>query len=167
MRWSLVACALALACPANAATLAAASVEEAARTSDAVARGRVLARAARWEGGRIVTDVEIAVSEAWKGAPGGRVRVRVPGGVVGTIGQHVAGAPRFSEREEVVVFLARGRGGWRVNGLALGKFRVDGGLATPALEGIRAAPAPARAGERPVGPMALDELRRRVRAAGP
>jgi hypothetical protein len=151
---------------AAAATFAATSVEEVARTSDAVVRGRVAGTAARaTKDGRIVTEVEIAVGEAWKGAPEPTVRVVVPGGRLPGVAMRVDAAPTFSEGEDVVVFLSRGGRAWYVNGLALGKFRVAGGEARPASAGAAVLPRALAAGERRVGPMPLAELERRVRAA--
>ncbi len=166
---TLLTLSLLLLAPAGArpATFAARSVEESARTSDAVVRGTVLGMSSRWLGARIVTDVEIAVASAWKGQPGGRVVVTVPGGVVGDLGQRVDAAPTFTVGEDVVVFVERAPRGdmLRVNGLALGKFRVAGGLATPDTDGARFAGGPIAAGEKLVQPMTVDELERRVRSA--
>ncbi len=165
---ALIALAAAAAGPAAAATFAATSVEEVARTSDAVVRGRVARTAARaTRDGRIVTEVEVAVREAWKGAPQATVRVVVPGGRLPGVAMRVDAAPTFEPGEEVVVFLSRGGNIWYVNGLALGKFRVDGPEARPGLGGAavlpRAVPLPAT--EKQVGPMTVSELERRVRAA--
>ncbi len=154
--------------PAAAATFAATSVEEVARTSDAVVRGRVAGTAARaTKDGRIVTEVEIAVGAAWKGAPGTTVRVVVPGGRLPGVAMRVDAAPAFAVGEEVVVFLSRGGTTWYVNGLALGKFRVDRGEAHPASAGAAVLPraAPLPRGEREVGAMPVAELERRVKAA--
>ncbi len=165
LRFWLTAVLLAAAAPALPATLRATSIEETARASDSVLRGRVAALASRWQGGRIVTEVEIEVVAAWKGAPGERVRVLVPGGAVGEIGQWVEGAPAFEEREEVVVFLRRRGPSWRLSGLALGKYRVEDGLARPDLRGVRFERRPLPAGERAAGAVRLEELERRVRGA--
>ena len=68
---ALIVLASAASGPAVAATFAATTVEDAARMSDAIVRGRVASTAARaTKDARIVTDVEVVVSEAWKGAPG-------------------------------------------------------------------------------------------------
>jgi hypothetical protein len=153
---------------ARAATFLATSVEDTARGADAVVRGKVEKRTSRWVGHRIMTDVEISVASAWKGQPGSRVTVTVPGGVVGDLAQRVDAAPVFTDGEEVVVFLARARraAGWRVNGLALGKFRVAGREAAPGTGGARfETRRPLADGERLVGPMPVAELERRVRSA--
>jgi hypothetical protein len=155
------------AAPASAALFRAASVEEAARTSDAVVRGTVLGASSRYAPGsdRIVTDVRVAVASAWKGAPGPTVTVTVPGGRLGDEGQYVDAAPVFTKGEEVVVFLARRRQAWRVNGLAMGKWSVSGATAQPAVHADDLAPRALAAGEAPIAPMAVADLERRVREA--
>lgn len=163
-----LAAALALPRPAPAAVAVPASVEELARASGAVVRGRVRAAVARWseDGRRIETEAEVEVLAAWRGAPAARLTVRVPGGAVGRVGQRVDGAPRLAEGEEVVLFLWRGAAGpWRVTGLAQGKLTVAGATAAPDLSGTAFARRGAlRAGERLVEAMAVEELERRVRA---
>jgi len=161
---------LLLATPAVAATFIATSVEETARSSEAVVRGRVLSTASRFtrDGRGIVTEAEIGVDAVWKGEAAATVRVVVRGGRVGSIAQWVDAAATFEQGEEVVVFLAGGGGGggvFRVMGQALGKYRVNGIEARPALGEEDVLPRPLAAGERAVGPMAVAELERRVRAA--
>lgn len=167
MRRALALALAIAAAPAAGAVFRETSVEEAARTSDAVVRGRVERRAPRLtpDGRRIVTDVEIAVASAWKGATGERVVVTVPGGELDGEGEWVDAAPTFTEGEEVVVFLARRGAGFRVNGLALGKYRVVGGRAVPGLEAIAWAPGRVGPGEAKIAAMDVAELERRVRAA--
>jgi hypothetical protein len=153
--------------PAVAATFVATSVEEVARSADAVVRGRVLSATGRLsrDGRRVVTDVEIAVDRAWKGDPGATVKLVVPGGSTGKVAMTVDAAPSFAPGEEVVVFLARRGEGWTVMGLALGKYRVDGPDAHPAVEAADVVPRPIPEGERATGRMPVAELERRVRAA--
>jgi hypothetical protein len=168
MRWSpaVVLVSLLTAAPAAATTFVASSVEEMARSSEAVVHGRVIATAARATAdGGIVTDVDVAVASAWKGAPEQTVRLVVPGGTLGQIALRVEGAPTFAPGEEVVVFAAREGRAWRVNGYALGKYRVVGGEARPSVGSARVLPRALTAGERAVGPMSLAELERRVRSA--
>jgi hypothetical protein len=155
------------AAPTRAALFAAVSVEEAARSSDAVVRGTVLSARGRVTAGgrRVVTDVEIAVASAWKGTPGATVRVVVPGGVTPGLGMSVDGAPTFEPGEEVVVFLGRAGYAWQVMGLALGKYRVSGADARPAFAPEDVRPRALAAGERAAGAMPVAELERRVRAA--
>jgi hypothetical protein len=163
-RWAL-ALLLGWAAPAVPATFVATSVEELTRSSDAVVRGVVSFQEARvTRDGRIVTEVEVVVASAWKGAPDESVRLVVPGGSVGWIALAVDAAPSFEVGEEVVVFLARNGPGYSVAGHALGKFRVVGAAAAPAIQGARVLSRPLAHGEREVGPMEVAELERRVRA---
>ncbi len=112
---------------ASATTLLRTDVAELSFASDAVVHGTVRRVESRWSGDRrrIVTDVEIEVSEALKGQPGSRVVVTQPGGRVGDIGQTVHGLASFTPGEEVVVFLEqRGKDAFRVASMAQGKFQV-------------------------------------------
>jgi hypothetical protein len=146
------------------------SVEALAAGSDAVIRGRVLARESRWSGKRIQTFTRVRADATWRGQADSELMVVTPGGVVGDIGQKVHGAPSMEAGEEVVLFLRRdGPLTYRVNGLAIGKFRVEGSVAKPSLEGMRVLEARGRStdAERRVEPMPLSELERRVRTARP
>jgi len=150
----------------HAATFLETSVEETARTSQAVVRGVVERTRSRWAGTKIMTEVEIRVTSAWKGQPGERLIVLVPGGTVGDLAQTVDAAPTFAEGEEVVVFAGRrGKRTWRVNGLALGKYRIEGDVATPGTGDARFERRALAAGERAVGRMSVVELEERVRSA--
>ena len=154
--------------PARAMLAVPATVEDLARSSDAVLRGKVVSVSSEWaeDQRRIFTRVEVAPTSVWRGSARARVTVLVPGGVVGRIGQRVDGAPGFAKGEEVVVFLTGAApGSFRVNGLAQGKFRVDGPAARPQLAQVGFVPrAELRAGERLVEPMDVAELERRVRS---
>lgn len=141
------------------------SVEETARTSQAVVRGVVERTRSRWAGSRIVTEVTVRVTGAWKGQAGDRLILLVPGGTVGDLAQTVDAAPTFEDGEEVVVFAGRRGRTWRVNGLALGKYRVEAGVATPGTGGARFERRALAAGERAVGRMSVAELESRVRSA--
>jgi hypothetical protein len=143
-------------------------VEDLARSSDAVVRGTVERQASRMVGKRIVTDVEIRIASVWRGTAPQRVKVTVPGGVVGDLGQRVDGMASFTPGEEVVVFVGRSSDGrWRVNGAAQGKFKVDAAQAQarPSLDDVRFLRSEVRAGERAAEPMPLAELERRVKGA--
>jgi len=163
-----LALALLLAAPpalAPAAVFLDTSVEDVARDSEAVLEGRVMRKASHLsrDGRTIWTEVEIAVSAAWRGAPEDFVKLAVPGGRVGDLAQRVDAAPAFAEGERVVVFVTRRGAYWQLAGLALAKYRVEGGRAVPDLQEASFLPRALRAGERRVEAMALDELRARVR----
>ncbi len=166
MRWQLAPLLLVVATPAVAATFVATSVEDVARSSDVVVRGRVRSRQARATAdGRIVTDVDVDVLGAWKGTPERSVRFVVPGGSLGKVALAVDAAPTFADGEEVVVFLARKGSGYVVAAWALGKFRIEGTEARPGVSGALVLPRQIPSGERQVEPMPVAELERRVRAA--
>jgi len=156
-----------LASPAAASTALPATVEGLARASDAVVRGTVETSASRFtsDGRQIYTFAEIRTAAVWRGSAPARPVVRVPGGAVGDVGMLVPGAPRFTPGEEVVLFLRRAGPVHLLVGLAQGKFAVSGGAARPELAGLQLLERPLPAGERRAGPMALDELERRVRGA--
>ncbi|MFY0530289.1 hypothetical protein ACN28I_46365 [Archangium gephyra] len=122
---------LLLSLSASATTMLRADLPELAQTSDAIVHGTVRRVESRWsgDGRRIVTDVEIQVTEALKGTSGqagSTVLVTQPGGQVGDIGQRVSGLAAFTPGEEVVVFLERrGKTAFRVSGMAQGKYQVQ------------------------------------------
>lgn len=105
----LAAVLLAIAPAASASVMVEVTVDEMAREADLVARGKVVRTESRRsvDGMRIFTEVTLQVDERWKGASGSTVRFRVPGGTHDGIAQIVQGAPRFTEGEEVIVFLHR------------------------------------------------------------
>src|SRR3954454_21553628 len=99
-----------------------ADVEALTSSADAVVHGKVLGLRSHpgSQGGLIFTEVSIAPicwgedgggvpPSGWCKAAGGvqPIAVRVEGGIVGDIGQSVAGAPSFTPGDEVVVFLRR------------------------------------------------------------
>ncbi|WPB80711.1 hypothetical protein KYC5002_16440 [Archangium violaceum] len=113
---------------ASATTMLRADLPELAQTSDAIVHGTVRRVESRWsgDGRRIITDVEIQVTEALKGQAGGTVLVSQPGGRVGDIGQRVSGLATFTPGEEVVVFLEQhGKRAFRVSGMVQGKYQVQ------------------------------------------
>lgn len=167
MRPLLAAALLAAATPALAAQAVAVSVEDLARSSDAVVRGRVEgARPFRSADGlRIFTEYEVRTRAVLRGQAPAVARVVVPGGVLGRTGQVVDAAPGLAPGEELVVFLQRAGDAFTVTGLAQGKFTVAGAVARPDLSRLRFVGSSVRGGERRVEEMALPELEQRVRTA--
>jgi hypothetical protein len=165
MRSLLAAVVLFAATPSSAAVSVPSSIEDLARGSDAVVRGKVAGMSARWVGPRIYTFTELDVTSVWRGSATSRIRVATPGGAVGRIGQRVDGAADYAHAEEVVVFLSKGDGGaFRVNGLAQGKFAVRGVTASPDLAHTTFLAREIPAGERRSEEMGVGELERRVRS---
>jgi hypothetical protein len=118
--------ALAFAPVAFATTMLEQDVTALAKSAAVVVRARVLASEARWtaDRARIVTDTELEVLEAWKGAPAARIVVMQPGGIVGELGQKVDGVARFEPGEEVVVFLEPRGDRFSVAGMTQGAFHL-------------------------------------------
>lgn len=101
--------------PAAATVMAAVSLEELAREAALVAVLTPTAdQRAHWRDGRVVTDVVCAVAGALKGRAPSTVTVRLPGGVVGDVGQRVEGAATLPPGAPAVVFLGAERDGARV-----------------------------------------------------
>jgi hypothetical protein len=93
-----------------------------------VIRGRVVSLASRWDHERtlIVTDVRVAVAEAYKGSARGEVVLTLHGGRVEDLVLDVVGAPGFAVGEEVLVFARREAGGvLTVPSLYQGKYRIE------------------------------------------
>lgn len=114
---------------AHATTLVARPLDAMVREADAVAvvaTGALPPRAARWVDGRIVTRLEVTVLETLRGAlPTGPLALTLPGGTVGGVTQHLAGAPEFGPGGAWVVLLRRlPDGTFTVAGLCLGQLPV-------------------------------------------
>jgi hypothetical protein len=113
--------------PAAATTMLRINLPELSQKADTIVHGTVRRMESRWSGDRrrIVTDVEIEVTETLKGQAGSTVLLIQPGGQVGDIGQMVHGLATFTPGEEVVVFLDRhGANAFRVTAMAQGKYQV-------------------------------------------
>ncbi|MEI6226172.1 MAG: hypothetical protein WCS72_15620 [Deltaproteobacteria bacterium] len=167
MRKLIFLAAVLAAAPALGAEAIAQSVEGLTRASDSVVRGQVrkMTPILSEDGRRIYTLVDLDVVSTWRGDRVASVQVIVPGGVVGDIGQRVDGAPSFGGGEEVVVFLHRAEaGGYRVAGLAQGKFSVAGFDAAPDLTRTHMVAEQVAPGERRAEGMSVAELERRVRS---
>lgn len=118
---------LAVSSVASATTMLEQDVAALTKASAVVVRAKVLASQARWtaDRARIVTDTEVEILDAWKGAPAARVVVMQPGGIVGEVGQKVAGAARFTVGEELVLFLEPRGDRYTVSGMSQGAFHVE------------------------------------------
>lgn len=105
------------------------SIEELAAQAPLVVHGTVHQVAADWdkERAKIWTWTEIVVTETLKGPRSSTVLVKQPGGVVGELGQDVAGVARFAPGEEVVLFLEPApdeRGAWIPTSLTASKVSL-------------------------------------------
>jgi hypothetical protein len=104
--------------------------EQLATRAEAVVHGRVEAVETRREStvgqDGLVTRVELAVTEVWKGAATNRWVITQPGGTLGTRRVVVMGDAQFVPGQEVVVFAVTNRAGeWLSLELSQGTFQVD------------------------------------------
>jgi hypothetical protein len=185
-RWSaplLTLCALlAAAAPVVASTSLALDLRELVTSSDRIVMGTVLNREARYDDRRrIVTDVTVRVDESMKGTTGAgdELVIRCLGGEIGDLGMRVAGAPRFSDGQRSILFVAARRGHLRPVGMSQGVLPIDvrdgrelvlpGGeglsLVRRSLEGRLVPATPALREPRPL-PDVLDEIRTLVDETG-
>jgi hypothetical protein len=102
--------------------------------SDHVAVVDVASVSAAWDDKheRILTTIDLAVVETWKGpmAPAAHVKVVQPGGAVGDIQMTVFGMSQFTPGERALVFLRGAPTAASVVGMAQGKRLVRRDLAT-------------------------------------
>lgn len=117
------------------ATLEKLVLEDMARKSTEIVKGRVLTSRTVEHGAIIFTEYTVSVAERWKGAAAAQVRVAVPGGTLGAIRQSFSGTPAIEPGAEYVFFLWTGRSGLtQIIGLSQGLFDLSGepGLKTQA-----------------------------------
>jgi hypothetical protein len=124
------------------------------KRSDIVAVGKVASLKSEWtpDKQRIETRVTLSVDEYVKGAAGNSMEVVVPGGEVGAVGELYTHMPKFSQGEEVVVFVSKDKKGrFRVVGGSDGKYDIEHDSLTGK---------PVVAGRKP-----LDEFKAEIKAA--
>jgi len=122
-----------IAVPAEATRFVMLTVEELARSADAVVHGRVVAIEVRRDGeGRVYTQVELVLEDVWKGRMAGHTCVLVHGG--GTLGEvdvRASGQAEFAIGDELVAYMTRSpRGEWITVGLSQGRFEISRDEAT-------------------------------------
>lgn len=113
----------------HAATLEYLSLDDMAKKSTAIVRGRVQSCAGEFRGSVIFTHCKVAVTEQWKGASQPLVDVATPGGTARGMAQNFSGSPKLVQGEEYVLFLWTGKSGMtQVIGLSQGVFdlKADG-----------------------------------------
>ncbi len=138
-QWSLLAMLLLALCvvlptvfaPSDAAATIAVKldVDGLTTSADAVLMGRVKGLQSRWEGSRIITEVEVEVAMPVMGKVdvGQVVKVQVLGGRVGDLAQAVSGTAAFVPGEDVMLFVERPASLANVNrvvGMSQGKYSV-------------------------------------------
>jgi hypothetical protein len=105
------------------ATLEYLSLDDMAKKSTAIVRGRVQSCSGEFRGSVIFTHCKVAVSEQWKGASQPVMDVATPGGTVRGMAQLFPGSPKLALGSEYVLFLWTGKSGMtQVIGLSQGIF---------------------------------------------
>jgi hypothetical protein len=111
--------------PARASLVLALDLPQMVERADHVAVVDVQSVQAAWDAKheRILTTVDLAVVESWKGpmAPAMHVKVVQPGGTVGDVTMKVFGLTQFTPGERALVFLRGAQTGAAVVGMAQGK----------------------------------------------
>jgi hypothetical protein len=99
-----------------------------ASASTDIIRGKVVSMESRWNDDKtlIVTDVQLQVTEVFKGKAAPQATLELLGGRVEEIALDVVGSPSFALGEDVVVFATAGKDGrLRLPSLAQEKFTVE------------------------------------------
>lgn len=121
---------------ADATVLVPTDLAELAHDAAVIARGEVVAVAARWTESRrsIETVVTLETESYMKGQLGRTLQFTVPGGAVGRLRNIVLGAPRFERGQRVIVFLGvQGPQVPHILGLHQGVYRVEASTAGDAV----------------------------------
>jgi len=113
--------------PAFATTLLALDLAALTRSSDAIVVGKITKVEPRLskDGSRITTHIMVDVTDVLKGDRATTVEIIQQGGIVGDIGQKVAGTVPLQAGEEIVGFLERRGPRFMFTGMAQGVFRVE------------------------------------------
>src|SRR6185369_10527484 len=107
----------------HAATLEYLSLNDMAKKSTSIVRGRIQSCAGEFRGSVIFTHCKVAVTEQWKGVSQSVVDVATPGGTARGMAQNFSGSPKLAIGEEYVLFLWTGKSGMtQVIGLSQGVF---------------------------------------------
>src|SRR4051795_10186185 len=107
----------------RAATLEYLSLDDMAKKSTAIVRGRVQSCAGEFRGSVIFTHCKVTVTEQWKGVSQSVVDVATPGGTARGMAQNFSGSPKLAIGEEYVLFLWTGKSGMtQLIGLSQGVF---------------------------------------------
>ena len=108
----------------RASLLRAMNLAELTVAADRIVVGSVVSVGSAWDlhHRRIISTIEVAIEETWKGGQTGNQRLTIvqPGGSVGDIEMSVGGMPSFSVGEKSLLFL-RGQHQYQVAGMSQGK----------------------------------------------
>ncbi len=166
--------ALAISWPAFASLILALDLPTLVSRSEQISVVDVVSTKAAWnaEHDRIVTTIDVAVVDCWKGAaaPGSHVQIVQAGGTVGELTMRIDGMPHFQPGERALLFLRGKPARASVVGMAQGKrpVRRETGrwmVSAPDRGGADFVPTtPASKSIFTVRPRPLEDLRSDVRA---
>ena len=108
--------------------------------ASAVVQGQVAGVRSYWNDShtKIFTETTINIDEAFKGQPGGTVRVVQLGGTVDNIRVTAHGALQWKQGEEIILFLEDYTAGtYQVSGFSQGKFQIERDARTGAVYVLR------------------------------
>lgn len=155
----LLLLALLLPAPAGATVILDSTLENDVQKAALIVRATVVSQQviADVDNRTVDTLTEVRVRESLKGRADGALLIRQPGGRVGDTEVRVAGAPRFHEGEDVLLFLEPARDDpsvYLVLRMAAGKYRMEKALtgelrATRQMDGLAAYEPPPTPGSRP------------------
>lgn len=152
---------------AGATTVMGVNQNELIQSAQNIVLGTIIAAEPQWQGHRIVTVYDVEVEELWKGKADRVLQVASLGGIVGEIGQHVAGMPHFQVGERVLLFLRRGLNEqWFTVGLWQGVYRLPARASSDVLLPTPAGDAHV-VGDAAEPATSLKALRQRVRELSP
>ncbi|MHC4841642.1 MAG: hypothetical protein ACYTDT_11935 [Planctomycetota bacterium] len=101
---------------------------------------KVDSKVARWDAGKkgIWTHHELTVEDTLKGKADASQDFVTRGGVVGKVGQQVAGTGQFKVGDKAVFFLWKDKAQrWRLTGMSQGAFKITGTKAKNSIKGIK------------------------------
>jgi hypothetical protein len=119
---------LTFSCSAWATMVMPSSLEYMSGRSSAIVIGTVTDQSADWEGGQIITTVNVELSEVIKSPAGGvsaTIQLKLLGGKVGDVGMDFDHSPTFYDGEEVLLFLIQDGARFVPYAIYYGVYRVS------------------------------------------
>jgi len=135
----LLACLLLVTASSFATTVRKMDLPALVKTSESIVQGRVDQVYSQWDAERKLafTYVSVTVDDPLKGDRRRTVLIRQLGGKVGSLTMSVAGTPRFSVGDQVIVFLKNSNdGAFNVVGLNQGKYDIVEDFAVANVSGL-------------------------------
>lgn len=127
--------------PALSATVALKmDIESLTEKSTLIVVAKIASKESRWDAGKkgIWTHHKITVEDTLKGSADADQKFVTRGGVVGKLGQNVAGSGQFKIGERAIFFLWKDSAKrWRLTAMAQGAFKITGQKVKNSVAGIK------------------------------